>query len=126
LNAFDDLLGSLGGLGGRSSRLSDVLDGIFSDKKTDLKTQIIWWLLRHGTHEPKCGYAQKGDLVRWKDCAVGGGKTIRMPTVRVDYLQMIVSGKIDVKGTELVAWISTKLNDDARGYFIALKRSQER
>lgn len=127
---FRDLFGS-GGLGdlGRSNygdRLGQVLETLLGDRNADLKPQIIWWLLRHGTHQPTCGFAQKGDLMRWKECSVSGGKTIRMPTVRVDYLQMIVSGKIEIKGTELVAWISTKLNDDARGYFIALKRSQER
>lgn len=125
MSTFDDLLGALEGFGSRDA-FGKALESILWDRNVDLRSQIIWWLLRHGTHEPKCGYAQKGDLMRWKDCAVGGGKTVRMPTVRVDYLQMIVSGRVDIKGTDLVTWISTKLNDDARDYFVALKRSQER
>ena len=123
--SFQSYLESLSksSLGGIDGGLDDVVNSILF---RDLRPQIVWWLLRHGTHTPKCGFHEKGDLVRWKDCAVNGGKLIRMPTVRVDYLQVIVDGRIEVKGVELVEWLSTKLNKDAKTFFVALARQRSK
>lgn len=109
----------------RLKRLTDFA-GVF--RKTmlqEMRPAVVWWLLRGGTHEPKCGYAAKGDLLRWKDVSISG-KTYRMPTVRVDYLQLIVSGKIEIKGVELCKWIGEKADTDTRDIFIALRRSQNK
>lgn len=100
--------------------------GVFRDTMVEeMRPAVVWWLLRGGTHEPKCGYAEKGDLLRWKDVSFSG-KVYRMPTVRVDYLQLIVSGKIEIKGVELCKWIGTKADASTRDVFIALRRSQNK
>ena len=124
--ALDDFLSKIKGLGDMSdfggSRVNDLVDGVFGPSRSDLRPQIVWWLLRHGSHQPACGFEQRGDLVRWKECPVNGGPPARMPTVRVDFLQLAVSGKIEIKGTELVKWLGTKLSPNARSYLNALRK----
>lgn len=92
---------------------------------SELRPAIVWWLQHGGNHEPICGRAVKGDLLRWSDQEIHG-KPVRVPSVRSDMLQLVVDGKIEVKGVELVKWIGFKLDDNTRNVFIALRRSQNK
>lgn len=105
--------------------MEGFMEGFQSAMKAELRPAIIYWLENGGTHEPSCGRTVKGDLLRWIDGEIGGRK-VRMPTVRVDYLEQVVGGKIHARGSELVAWIATKLDATTRECFIAIRRSQKK
>ncbi|MGD9726957.1 MAG: hypothetical protein AB7L09_00605 [Nitrospira sp.] len=111
---FEDILRSLGGSSKSRSTTADRL-----------RPNVVSWLLHGGTHEPSCGYAEKGDLLRWKDVAVSG-TVYKLPTVRVDYLQLIVAGKIEIQGTELCKWILNRVDSDVRAVLAALSMTHRK
>lgn len=89
-----------------------------------IRPTLVKWLRGSGNHEPKCGRGQKGDLLRWVTVDVNG-KPIRAPSIRVDMLDQVVDGKVKVKGVELLKWIASKLDRNARSVLIALTRGQK-
>jgi hypothetical protein len=100
--------------------------GIFRDTMlSEMWPALVWWFQNGGTHTPECGLFVKGDLLRWINQTLND-KPVRVPTIRYDMLELVVEGKIEVKGVELVKWIGSKLDSNTRNVFIALRRSQNK
>jgi len=106
-------------------RQADFMNAFRSTMSDELRPAIVLWLKDGGTHEPSCGRGKKGDLLRWQSMNVRGS-VVRVPSVRVDMLDKIVDGKIEVEGMELVRWIATKLDGNTINTFISLRRSLNR
>jgi hypothetical protein len=105
--------------------IGNFMEGFQSAMTSELRPALIHWLRNGGTHEPRCGRDQKGDLLRWVDGVVNK-QTVRLPSVRVDMLDIVCAGKIEVKGTELLKWAGSKLDSKTRNLFIAVRRSQKK
>jgi hypothetical protein len=100
--------------------------GHFRDAMSkSMRPALVWWIENGGTHEPRCGYLAKGDLLRWSDQEFHG-KKVRVPTVRSDMKRQVVDGKIEVKGTELLLWIISRMDENTLNVFTALRRSQNK